>query len=339
MRRAAAGLALLLAIAPACDAPPRGAVLPVRSSSNVPAPPDPVATAVGRVSREAYARDLAELAHPRHHRSAPEGLARAEHSLAASLAGSGFRVSTQQVVYDGSAARNVIGERGPPTGEVVIVCAHYDAVPGTDGADDDASGAAGVLAVARAVSDARLERRVRAILFAFEEEGLVGSRAYVASLSDAERREIRGVINLEMIGYVARGRGSQRYPDEIAQLVPRALLPAEGDFLGVLGSDDPGGPMDALERAKAYVPKLRAVLVPSSTAILKMIPDLQRSDHAPFWDAGIPAVIAGDTADFRTPHYHQPSDCLGTLDLDFATDSARLAAAATLILAGAHAGP
>jgi hypothetical protein len=335
MRLVRGALVFLLATTPACDPAPRAAVSPAPSRSSSPAL-DPVAAVVDRVTREAYAKDLAELAHPRHHRSAPEGLAQAERSVAASLAASGFRVSTQQVLYDGSTARNVVAERGPEGGEVVIVCAHYDAVPGTDGADDDASGAAGVLAVARALGDARLERRVRAILFAFEEEGLVGSRAYVASLSDDERRSIRGVINLEMIGYVAHGRGSQRYPEELAALVPRALLPAEGDFLGILGSDDPGGPMEALERAKAYVPRLRAVLLPSSTTLLKTIPDLRRSDHAPFWEAGVPAVIAGDTADFRTPHYHQPSDRIATLDLEFATDSARLAAAATAILAGAR---
>jgi len=320
----------------ACEgAPARNPASPPASSEPAPArgPDDPVARAVMRVTRESYARDLNSLAHPRHHEAAPEGLAQAEATIARVLSESGYRVSKQPVTYGRWTAPNVIGERGDEHADVVIVSAHYDAVRGTDGADDDASGAAGVLAVARAVGLAKTKHRIRVVFFAFEEEGLIGSQAYVAKLSDEERRRIHGVINLEMIGYVAHGRGSQRYPDEITSIIPRSLLPGEGDFLGVLGSDDPGGPMEALDRARAYVPALRAVLVPSSTAILKSIPDLGRSDHAPFWEAGVPAVLAGDTADFRTPHYHRPSDRVDTLDLEFATNAARLATAATLILA------
>jgi len=326
---------LCLACLAACEAhaPERPAPVPPPAAHE---PADPIARAVLRVTKESYTKDLAELAHPRHHEAAPDGLARAEATIAGVLSASGYRVSKQPVTFGSWSAPNVIGERGEGSGdgaEVVIVSAHYDAVRGTDGADDDASGAAGVLAVARATAGAKTKRRIRLVFFAFEEEGLVGSRAYVSSLPEEERRKIRGVINLEMIGYVAHGRGSQRYPGEITSIIPRALLPSEGDFLGVLGSDDPGGPMAALEKARAYVPELRAVLVPSSTAILKSIPDLGRSDHAPFWEVGVPAVLAGDTAEFRTPHYHQPSDRVPTLDLDFATSSAKLATAATLLLA------
>jgi hypothetical protein len=92
--------------------------------------------------------------------------------------------------------------------------------------------------------------------------------------------------------------------------------------------------MRALLEARAYVAGLPLETAELPRAVLPFAPDLARGDHAPFWDAGVPAVVVGDTAEYRSPHYHAPSDTPQTLDVAFGVRVARLAAAAVLIAAG-----
>src|SRR5262249_28612032 len=99
------------------------------------------------------------------------------------------------------------------------------------------------------------------------------------------------------------------------------------------GRSDQLPPFEALRDARGYVPDLKVEMLAVPPYVVPLVPDLLRSDHAPFWLYGMPAVVVGDTAELRNPNYHRPTDTLETLDLDFAARVTRWIAAGTLALA------
>jgi len=139
---------------------------------------------------------------------------------------------------------------------------------------------------------------------------LRGSRALAAHARE-NGWEIVGVAVLESVAYAG---------ETVIQKAPEGLpikLPEFGDFIAVVGNEDSAKLVQAFAQAierfqisLAYVP----LLVPGKGEVL---PDTRRSDHAPFWDNGYRAIMLTDTANFRNPHYHQPSDTLETLNLSF----------------------
>jgi Zn-dependent M28 family amino/carboxypeptidase len=206
---------------------------------------------------------------------------------------------------------------GDPNTARVIVGAHYDAVAGTPGADDNGSGVAAVLAAAEAVSPAS---DVCFVLFDGEEDGLVGSRAVVAGLGGHRPAEVHV---LDTVGYAAHAPGSQRNP------VPGIDAPTVGDFLGLVGNRPAAGALDRVRAAADCHPlPVQALYLPDVPVdgVWRASPHLLRSDHAPFWRAGLPAVFWTDTAEFRNPHYHRPTDAPGTLNYPFLAGVARLLA-------------
>lgn len=334
--------AALLSCTPAAAPPPPVPIPSVTASAtavvSAAAPPvenrpvlDPqIAAAVARVNRTDVERDLRALAITRHHRGDPKGLAFAAGYVEKELAYAGYAVTKQNVVHDGATSPNVIGERKGSEGDrIVVVCAHYDAVEGGPGADDNASAVAGMLAVARAVAAAKTKATLRFIGFAFEEEGLVGAFAYTKALADDERARIAGVLDLEMIGFTS---AEQRLPPGVETFTDDPI-PERGDFVGVVGLSGLPAPAEALRAAKPYVSSLPVAILQVPKPALLLLPDLSRSDHAPFWLAGVPAVMVTDTANFRNPHYHRKTDTIATIDFDFATKVSQLVAAATLVLA------
>jgi len=192
---------------------------------------------------------------------------------------------------------------------IFVVGAHYDSVPGSPGADDDASGTAGMLEIARVLADVDLPATVWFTGFTMEEPGLVGSQkmARDAAANDAE---IAGMMSLEMIGFTDPAIGSE--------------------FIVVIGNDASAPLLNAVEQAKSYVPDLPIVAL-TAAGNGESSPDTRRSDHAPFWDAGYQALLVTDTANFRNPNYHQPSDTLDTLDLPFATNVTKAMLATTVL--------
>ena len=117
---------------------------------------------------------------------------------------------------------------------------------------------------------------------------------------------------LECVGYTNQIPGSQRIPSGVPMAVP-----TKGNFLGIIGNDASQGLMATIARnAQAINPPL-PVLTLAVPAGGEHLPDVRRSDHAAFWDQGYPAVMLTDTANFRNPHYHQSTDTVETLDLDF----------------------
>lgn len=193
----------------------------------------------------------------------------------------------------------------------ILVGAHYDAVMGSPGADDNATGVAVLLEMARLLRVHPPRSPVRLIAFDLEEYGLQGSRHYAAQLKQ-QGQPLRLMIALEMLGYRDQTLGSQRYPPGL-----KYFYPNQGNFIGLIGNWSAIPDLIRLSRT------VRSAGVPCEWLPApqqgRLIPDTRRSDHAPFWDQGYRAIMATDTANLRNPHYHQPSDRIDTLDLDFLT--------------------
>lgn len=192
----------------------------------------------------------------------------------------------------------------------IIVGAHYDALPGTPGADDNASGVAVLLEIARYASEHPPRLPLWLVAFDMEEYGLLGSQAYAQALK-ANRQPIRLMLSLEMLGYCTREPHSQRYPASVLQ----RLYPNRGDFIGLIGNLRTLPDLSYLRR------QIRHIGAPCEWLVVpgrgNLLPAIRRSDHASFWDLGYRALMVTDTAFLRNPHYHQPSDRIDTLDLDF----------------------
>jgi Peptidase family M28 len=170
----------------------------------------------------------------------------------------------------------------------MLIGAHYDSIPGTPGADDNASGVAALVAAARALGP---REGVRYVAFDGEECGFVGSRALVAGLG---RHRPEQVHVLEMVGYTSREAGSQRNP------VPLIQAPNVGDFLGLVGTYRSGPILDhVLATAACHPVPVQGLYLPDVPLerIGRISHHLLRSDHAPFWRAGL---HAGD-ARLRVP--------------------------------------
>jgi Zn-dependent M28 family amino/carboxypeptidase len=276
--------------------------------------------------------DLRALISERHPFSSPTNLRRAHDYLADQYERLGLEVSFHTFRAFGGSYKNVLGTLRPTSGASrsrklpVIDAAHYDTVQGSPGADDNASGLAVMLEVARRLREASTRCEVRFIAMCLEEQNLLGSLAYAASLRDINE-EIAGALVLECVGYTSDKNGSQT--------VPRGMpfaIPTVGDFLGVVGNTASAGLVKAFEQAtNREVPELKTVsiVVPGEG---EQLPDTRRSDHAAFWHFGYPAVMLTDTANFRNPHYHRPTDTLETLDLNFIHRVARGVSAAAMSL-------
>jgi len=257
-----------------------------------------------------------------------EGRARMEAAadyIAEAFTRSGLAVTEDRFLFEGRWFRNVIASHGGSApGGTVLICAHYDTVPGSPGADDNASGIAGLLEGARALARHRFRHDLGFAAFGLEEYGYPGSLHYVRE-AKARGTPILGVFDLEMIGYTG--------PTQAAP--PWVKAPPIGDFICVVGNRRSAELVrlftDGVTRWVPALPVEGLIVEGNGEAF----PVVRRSDHAPFWDAGYRAAMITDTAFLRNPHYHLPTDTLETLDLDFL----RGVAVATAIAAAGLAGP
>ncbi|AFZ23421.1 putative aminopeptidase [Cylindrospermum stagnale PCC 7417] len=193
----------------------------------------------------------------------------------------------------------------------ILIGAHYDGVPGTPAADDNATGVAVLLEFARKFATVPARYPLRLVAFDMEEYGLLGSTDYV-NLLRQQQQPLRLMMSLEMLGYCDSTPGSQSYPPFLERFYPN-----RGDFIALIGNWRTLGDLIGLSRSirKAGV---SSQWLPAPNKGL-IVPQTRLSDHAPFWDAGYPAIMVTDTAFLRNPHYHQPSDTIATLNLDFLT--------------------
>ncbi|MEJ1932522.1 M28 family peptidase [Nostoc sp. NIES-2111] len=193
----------------------------------------------------------------------------------------------------------------------ILIGAHYDAVPGTSGADDNATGVVALLELGRMFAATPAKYPLRLVAFDMEEYGLLGSTDY-ARLLRQQQQPLRLMMSLEMLGYRDSTPGSQRYPSPLEKFYPNT-----GDFIALIGNlrtiPDLIGMSRSIRQAGVSSQWLP---VPNRGLI---VPQTRLSDHAPFWDVGYPAMMVTDTAFMRNPHYHKPTDAIATLDLDFLT--------------------
>ena len=254
--------------------------------------------------------------------------AKARGYVAHALQRIGYRPELQSfIIKDAQGATQggtnlVVHKRGTdPKAGVWLIGAHYDTVGGSRGADDNATGVAAVMEVARLLKDVPLQQSLRFVFFDQEESGLLGSKAYARS--DARLAGLKGAIIAEMLGYKCVIEGCQRLPALLPMPAPKT-----GDFAAVIG--DTPAMLRAFRQAERPDTPVFALLVPNRG---QMMPDARRSDHAPFWDRGVPALMVIDTADLRNPHYHLPGDVPETLDPEFLRGSTQLIVDAVLRLA------
>jgi Zn-dependent M28 family amino/carboxypeptidase len=216
--------------------------------------------------------------------------------------------------YDerGVPVRNVIGELPGTTrpGEILVIGAHYDTVRDSPGADDNASGVAALIEIARAMRAAGpAARTVRFVGFVNEESpffwtGRMGSRMY-AKRCRAMNEDVVGMISLEMLGYYRSGAGTQSYPPPF-----NLYYPAEGNFVTLLSNYYSRGLMDAAGAAFRRSTPVASEGLSSAEFIVG------HSDQWSFWMSGYKALMFTDTAMFRNPNYHKPTDTPDTLDYD-----------------------
>ncbi|MDQ3951157.1 MAG: M20/M25/M40 family metallo-hydrolase [Gemmatimonadota bacterium] len=230
------------------------------------------------------------------------------------LASLGYTVVSQQwTSADGRAFRNLevtLPGRGKPA-EVVVVGAHYDSNRGTPGADDNASGVAAVLELARLLQGHPHARTIRFVAFVNEELPFFGtadqgSRRYVAALKQ-RGDDVRSMLSVETIGYYATGPKTQLYPKPL-----NWFYPDTGNFIGFVGNLS-SRPL-VHEAIAAF---RRHTSFPShGAAAPESIPGVGWSDHEAFWAAGIPAIMITDTAPFRNPYYHTRGDTPDRIDYE-----------------------
>lgn len=281
------------------------------------------------VDRARYDADLAVVAEARPPGSA--GWQKVQDLCADRFASLGYQVERHQY----ATGVNVIGTLpGADLAlEKVIVSAHYDSVSSCPGADDNGSGVAGVLEAARVLAKAKYRRTLAVACWDEEEDGLIGSQAYVTRAKSAGDL-IAGAFVFEMIGYRTSAPGSQTLPPGFSLIFPQQAAQvteneSRGDFVAIIGDSLMDGPRQAYDVAAAALGlrSLSLSLAPEqkNSAIFG---DLRRSDHAAFWAADYPAMMLTDTANFRNSHYHCTAGPDAVSDLD--TAFSELVVAATV---------
>ncbi len=225
----------------------------------------------------------------------------------------GGQVKRQPFTYNGKIYCNLIveikGTQDMKEG-ILVMGAHYDTAVGTPGADDNASGVAGLLELVRLSVAAPPKKTVRFVAFTLEEPPAfmtrnMGSYVYAKCLRD-EGVKVFGMISLEMLGYYCDFKGSQYYPYSFFKL----FYPKEGNFISFVGNLS----------SRSFTMKVRDAFRAVSSFPVKclngisLIPGVGFSDHRSFWKFGYPAFMITDTAFYRNPNYHSPRDTAETLD-------------------------
>ena len=281
-------------------------------------------------------RHLEALVGERHPDTSHRALRKAAHYLSTQFSKAGWASSSQLVSAWGKVYRNVVATKYPDwPGEwkelsPLLIGAHYDTVSGSPGADDNASGLIVLLEVASRLRAQPLTRPVWLVAFCLEEQDRLGSQAFASRLK-AEGRELAGAIILECVGFARSEAGTQQPPPDVPIAVP-----TQGDFLAVVGNEASRPLVRQLEQeAQRHASQFKtlSLVVPGRG---EAMPHTRRSDHASFWDAGYPAVVLTDTANFRNPHYHRETDTVDTLNLEFLSNVVATVTAAAIQIAGAR---
>jgi hypothetical protein len=299
---ALAGLVVAATAFLSCSSAPRG-----------PAGPPEVVSAVAhefRADVTALAVDIGPRALGRN----GDSLERAATWVEDELRKTGIEVHRHVFNVDAYEAVNLVAElkgTGSRADEIVILGAHYDTAGPTPGANDNGSGVAALLALARRSAAMKPDRTLRFVAFANEEPpyfqtALMGSRVYAKACRE-NGDDIVAMISLETMGYFNDARGSQHYPPVIGW-----FYPSTGNFIGFVSDR---GSRRLLKRiSRAF--RLACDFPCEAAALPASLPGVGWSDHWSFWQEGYPAVMVTDTALFRYPHYHEVTDTPDKLDYE-----------------------
>lgn len=225
----------------------------------------------------------------------------------------GYDVRIEQYEADGGLVANIEAEkRGLKfPEEILLVGAHYDSSPGSPGADDNSTGVAALLELARAFKDVQIDRTLRFVAFVNEEPPfflteLMGSRVYVQGVK-AREENLLGMICFDSLGYYSSIPDSQQYPSPLER-----FYPDKGDFIAFVSN-----PQSALFLEKCIRTFRKTTKFPSEALIAPdSIQEVEFSDHSSFWKEGYHAIMVTNTAFFRNRHYHLPSDTTSTIDFE-----------------------
>jgi len=241
----------------------------------------------------------------------PGSMAAAAGYIRTAFEEAGYEVNIQSFPSHGLSVNNleaVLPGHGAAD-EIIVVGAHFDSVAGSPGADDNASGVAALLELARLLAGTALPRSVRFVAFANEEAPFfygdeMGSNRYAAR-AQAQGERVEAMLSLETLGYYTDQPGSQQYP------FPFSLFyPDTGNFIGFVGN------LSSRALVRRAIGAFRATTsFPSEgVAAPSGMEGVHWSDHWSFWQAGYPAIMVTDTALFRYPHYHAATDTPEQLD-------------------------
>lgn len=229
------------------------------------------------------------------------------------MSDAGYTMERQEFDVEGTTCVNLAAEiaGGEHADEIVIVGAHYDTVWGCPGANDNGTGVAGTLALAHALAGSAPDRTLRFVFFVNEEPpwfqtGSMGSLVYARACRERDEN-VTAMISLETIGYFDDAKGSQRYP------MPFGLFyPSTGNFIGFVGN------FGSRRLVRQVVATFRghAQFPSEGGALPAFIPGVGWSDQWSFWQVGYPALMVTDTAPFRYPHYHRPTDTPDRIDYE-----------------------
>jgi Zn-dependent M28 family amino/carboxypeptidase len=258
---------------------------------------------------EAHVRMLSTEFHPRDE-GHPANLDRAAAYISEELKEAGGVVSEQPYEVEGKTYRNVISRFGPETKERLVVGAHYDTAGPLPGADDNASGTAGLIELAQLLGKQELPMRVELVAYSLEEPPYfrtshMGSAIHATSLRK-QGADVRAMVSLEMIGYFSDEPESQRFPAPFLE----AFYPSRGNFIAVVGRLDEGLLVRRVKAAMRGASPLPVYSINSPT----FVPGVDFSDQLNYWNAGYDAVMITDTAFLRNQNYHTINDTPETLD-------------------------
>jgi hypothetical protein len=321
------------------------------------------------ISREVDAQNIREhlsaIVGPRNRFTSKEKARQVENYILEEFEKYGWNVERQEYDYNASQSQadeggrmgtqcdlegvNIIAEKlGTHQNQLVIVGAHYDTVDGSPGADDNGTGISALLELARILGKHGYSKTLLLVAFDMEETGYAGSEAFVKKLPP--NANVEGTIIFEMLGYLSEKENSQKIPSGLSLLCRQQIGKVKknqfkGNFMTVIHNGKSkklaslvAGANRSLGEAIPLVFIRDPLDLPIVGAVLKRLfpalKNLLRSDHIPFWKRRFCAVQVTDTANFRNPNYHRPTDTVETVNFSAVQRVVQTVAVTVGVLAG-----
>jgi Zn-dependent M28 family amino/carboxypeptidase len=284
--------------------------MPGRSYRGELPPADEALISLAKELRQDVSRLAVDIGE-RNVRNRPQALAQAADWIEAGFSAAGLATKRQEYQVPGHTCFNVEAEIPKSKRDIIVVGAHYDTVRGSPGANDNSSGVAATLALARRFARRKTGRTLCFVAFVNEEKPYahteqMGSRVYARRCRE-RGEDVAAMLSLETIGYYDDAPGSQKYPPPLGLLYPSA-----GDFIAFVGN------LASRALVRDVVTTFRKVepFPSEGGAFPAVVPRIGDSDHASFWKEGYPALMVTDTANFRYPYYHTPEDTIDKIDFE-----------------------